>query len=252
MDERPTSIEENSVEIDYVLISNKLSRILTRPFNPLVIGFTSLKGGTGKSTLAQNVAVFMAHLEGLRICIVDTDVNQNSVSWYGVREDCLPDLTVVGITDAKALNKTIANLRNNYDIIIIDGTPTISEMATRIMMASDILVIPIRPGAHDFRTMDKFLERYNQAQELREGIPAYLVLNEYHEERNVHRGIADKIRDSYEIAIFRTTLKSRVAYQETSIMGMGVIEYHDLRARKEILELAVEILEEADKLSVMH
>ena len=125
------------------------------------IGITNLKGGVGKTTISINLAVCFAHM-GYRVCIVDTDTNQSSLKWYGARDENLPQVLAVGATDAKALNKAVDKLHNDHDIIIIDGTPSLSEMTTRIILASDLLIIPIRPGAHDFRTMDEFFNRYNQ------------------------------------------------------------------------------------------
>src|SRR5690242_14782028 len=109
------------------------------------IGITNLKGGVGKTTISINMAVCLAHA-GYKVCIVDTDVNQTSLKWYGARDEHLPEVVVLGATDAKALNKAVEKLHQNYDVIIIDGTPSLSEMTTRIILASDLLIIPIRAG----------------------------------------------------------------------------------------------------------
>lgn len=214
------------------------------------IGVTNLKGGVGKTTIAQNLAVCFAHME-YRVCIVDTDTNQNSLSWSGARSEELPAITVVGITNTKALNKTIEQLVGDYDIVLIDGTPNLTEMTTRIILSSDILIIPIRPGAHDFRTMDEFLERYNQAKEFRDEIPAYLLLNEYAESKQVHKGIRDMLASNYDIPLLATTVKSRVSYAETSIAGEGVYEGIDNLAKMEMVGLTKEILTEAEKVGLI-
>jgi chromosome partitioning protein len=72
------------------------------------IGITNLKGGVGKTTLSTNLAVCFAHM-GYSVCIVDSDTNQNSLAWYGAREEG-PAIMVVGATDAKALNKIVDQL----------------------------------------------------------------------------------------------------------------------------------------------
>ena len=76
-------------------------------------------------------------------------------------------MNVVGESESEALNKSVDNLHQDYDIVLIDGTPNLSKMATRIILASDILLIPIRPSAQDFRTMDEFFKRYEEAKEFR-------------------------------------------------------------------------------------
>ena len=47
-------------------------------FWSMKIGITNLKGGVGKTTLSINLAVCFAHM-GYKVCIVDTDTNQNSM-----------------------------------------------------------------------------------------------------------------------------------------------------------------------------
>ena len=51
---------------------------------PIRIGFGSLKGGTGKSTLAEITASYLCFTEGLRLFVVDCDYSQ--YSFFGLRE----------------------------------------------------------------------------------------------------------------------------------------------------------------------
>ena len=125
------------------------------------IGITNLKGGVGKSTITQNLAVCFAH-QGYKTVIVDTDTNQNSLAWFGARDKDLPNINVVGVAESEALTKSIENLDQDYDIVLIDGTPNLSKMATRIILTSDVLIIPIRPGAQDYRTKQEFINRFNE------------------------------------------------------------------------------------------
>jgi chromosome partitioning protein len=214
------------------------------------IGVSNLKGGVGKTTITQNLAVCFAHMD-YKVCIVDTDTNQNSLAWYGAREESLPNVTVVGATDSKALNKTVDSMHRDYDIVLIDGTPSLSEMTTRIILASDILLIPIRPGAHDFRTMAEFFSRYEQAKEFRESIPAYFILNEFSGNKNVHQGIKSMIENEFDIPILETTMKTRVVYAETSITGAGVYESVDVKAKQEVVSLTNEVLGIAESLQLV-
>jgi len=214
------------------------------------IGITNLKGGVGKSTISQNLSVCLAHL-GYKVVIVDTDTNQNSLSWYGARDENLPNINVVGVSDSEALNKSIENLHQDYDIVLIDGTPNLSKMATRIILTSDILLIPIRPSAQDFRTMEEFVSRYNEAKTFRENIPAFFILNEYSAQKKVHEGIYQMISSSFDIPVLETAIGSRVAYTEASISGMGVIEYSDDKAKDEMMSLTQEVLKRASEFNLM-
>ena len=91
------------------------------------IGVSNLKGGVGKTTISQNLAVCFAQM-GFKTCIVDTDENQNSLAWSGVRPAELPPITVVGITDVMALAKRPAIPMWSMDSLFKSSTaePTIS------------------------------------------------------------------------------------------------------------------------------
>ena len=213
------------------------------------IGISNLKGGVGKTTISQNLAVCFAHM-GYKVCIVDTDTNQNSLAWNGVRDESLPNILVVGATDAKALNKTVDTLHKDHEVIIIDGTPSLSQMTTRIILASDILLIPILPSGHDFRSMNQFFERLEQAKEFRDNIPAYFLLNQFSKNLNVHQDMKG-ILEQFDIPILDSTIRNRIAYNKTGIEGKGVYEYPDNKAKAEMVQLTQELLSKAETLGLL-
>lgn len=207
----------------------------------MIIGITNLKGGVGKSTITQNLAVCFAHME-YKVVIVDTDTNQNSLAWYAARDQNLPNLTVIGLSESEALSKSVENLHRDYEIILIDGTPNLSKMTTRIILSSDLLLIPVRPGAQDFRTIQEFVNRYEEAKAFRDRIPAYFVMNEFSSKKKIHEGLLSMIESSFELPVLDSTIDSRVAYTEASVIGQGVLEYTDPKAKTEMLNLTKEVL----------
>jgi chromosome partitioning protein len=215
----------------------------------MIIGVTNLKGGVGKTTIAQNLAVCFAHM-GFKTCIVDTDTNSNSLSWSAAREEELPSITVVGSTEPKAIGKMVRDMHKDYEVVVIDGTPSLSEMTTRIILASDLLLIPILPGAHDLRAMNLFFERLEQAKEVREEIPAYFLINQYAANINVHRGMKEAV-ESFGIPLLDTTLSKRAVYIETALEGKGAYESADLKAKEEMVNLTTEILAKAKELKLV-
>lgn len=207
----------------------------------MIISVTSLKGGVGKSTIVQNLSVCFAHM-GYRVAIVDTDTNASSVHWSGIRDEEYPEVMVFGISDSKALRKNIQKIQNDYDIILIDGTPSLSKLVSTIILLGDIVLIPIRPSGLDLWATEKFIEKYEQAKTLKEDVNAYFVLNQYNENININRETKDVLNE-LEIKTLKTTIKSRIAYVEAVVQGIGVYEYRDKKAKKEMTELTKEILE---------
>ena len=207
----------------------------------MIISVTSLKGGTGKSTISQNLAVCFAHM-GYRVAIIDTDTNGSSVHWSGVREESERAITVMSITNAAALQKNIKQITNDYELIILDGTPAISRLVSTILLLGDIVLIPILPSGLDIWATEKFLEHYDQAKTLKGDIDAHFVLNRYDDRLTFSRESRDVLAQ-LDIPVMKTTLKNRIAYIEAVVQGRGVYEYSDKKAKKEIVALANEVLE---------
>lgn len=210
----------------------------------MVIAITNLKGGVGKTTIATNIAVELKR-RGYEVCIVDTDLGQqSSMEWGGNRDQSLPSVPVFGIA-IKQLNKEVAELNNKYQIVIIDGTPQLSELADRTILASDILLIPLTPSIYDYRGFEGFLERYEQVKGLKEAsgseVRAFVVLNRVVPNSNVSKDITAAVKE-YEIGIMETQLVNRVAYVDSASEGKGVVEYKDRKASSEIENLTAELL----------
>jgi chromosome partitioning protein len=206
----------------------------------MIISITSLKGGVGKSTLAQNLSVCLAHI-GYKVAIVDTDTNASSVHWSGIRAEEHPKVTVFGISDSNALRKNIQNIQQDYDVIIIDGTPSLSKLVSTIILLGDIVLIPIRPSGLDLWATEKFIEKYEQAKTLKEQVKAFFVMNMYDEKININKETKD-VLDELEIPTLQTTIKSRIAYVEAVVQGIGVYEYRDKKAKEEMANLTKEVI----------
>ena len=161
--------------------------------------------------------------------------------WYGARDESLPQVLVVGTTEPKALTKTVESLSGQNDIIIMDGTPNLSEMNTRVMITSDLLIIPIRPGANDFRAMGEYMTRLNQVRELKENLPAYFLINEFDERKTAHKTVKEALQQNFDIPILKTVIKNRTVYGESALMGTGVYELTDDKAKAEMIAFTNEI-----------
>lgn len=211
----------------------------------MVIAVTNLKGGVGKTTIALNLGVTLAQRD-YKVCVVDTDTEQRSaIKWSGQRDETQRSIPVFAV--GEKLNKEIEALNKDYEFVIIDGTPQLSERANRTILASDIILIPISTSGFDFWSFEHFVERYNQAKAFKESVQAFVLLNKFSETKNISKEIREALKE-FEIPVLKTTLGERVAYQETTIQGLGVVEYKDKKAKDEINKLTDEIEEIAQKL----
>lgn len=249
---------ENSVLFLYLLIYwHPVNFFLTtRNFmtnqNAMVISVTNLKGGVGKTTIATNLAVSLTH-RGFDVCVVDTDLGQqSSMEWGGNRSEDLKSVPVYGVT-IKQLNKEVADLKKRFEIVIIDGTPQLSELADRTILASDFLLIPLTPSIYDYRGFEGFLERFEQVKGVKEAsgadVKAYVILNRVVANTNVSKDIENAVKE-YEVGLLNTKLVNRVAYVDSASEGKGVIEYKDKKAAQEVEDMTDEILSITQKKSV--
>ncbi len=214
----------------------------------MIISVTNLKGGVGKSTLAQNLAVILAK-KGYNLCLADTDIEQQtSMKWSGVRSSIevenLPEVPVFIINPDTISDQILNKLGKKYDLVIIDGTPALTELTTRIIIMSDLVLTPILASATDVWALDTFLKRYNEAQITKQAmggtVELCVVLNKYNERVNLDREIADTIREMG-VKLLDAKVSARVAYKEATVQGLSVAELKDKSAKAEMEALAKEI-----------
>jgi chromosome partitioning protein len=205
----------------------------------MVIGVTNLKGGVGKSTLSQNIAVALAHKD-YKVCILDTDLEQrSSMKWHGLREQ-EPSIAVFGV-EGEQINKVAEEQKKAYDLVIIDGSPQLSKTTTKILTASDVVLVPITPSSLDVWSFENFLERYEQVKSVRgDTIQAFIVLNRYTGNTKLDKEVLDVMKD-FDIRLMKTTIGQRVAYREAPTNGLGVVESRDAKAKDEMLRFTEEL-----------
>jgi chromosome partitioning protein len=213
----------------------------------MILSITSLKGGVGKSTVSQNLAVCFAHA-GYKVCIFDVDTNQSAIHWSGLRPDNAPPIPVFGQPDGIELSKNVKLMNKEYDIVIIDGTPSLNKITSKIILLADLLLIPVLASGLDVWAAKPFLERYKDAViEKETAIPAYFLLNQYQSHTNLAKEVKEVLEET-EIPILETTIKSRTAYREAVIKGLGVVEYKDEKAKAETVALFNELTNIIQKL----
>jgi chromosome partitioning protein len=208
-----------------------------------ILAISNLKGGVGKSTIAQNIAAQFAQ-NGVKVCIADTDTEQKtSAKWATLRDSSLVSIPVFTINPDK-VSQEILGLKQKYELVIVDGTPALTELTTRIIILSDLVVVPILPGGGDIWALENFLERYQEAKVTKESyggkVDIAVVVNRYSERTTLDREVVNAIQD-FDVTVLATKLANRVSYREATIQGISVHETKDEKAKQEIEELTLEI-----------
>ncbi|MDH4247942.1 MAG: ParA family protein [Deltaproteobacteria bacterium] len=110
------------------------------------VAFLHQKGGTGKSTLAIASALTLAQA-GRRVLLLDADYQGTSSEWgnrHGARLGVETRSQVQPI-----IHTEIERFKGHFDVILVDGPPSLSAMTESILRACLRVIIPVRPSAPD-------------------------------------------------------------------------------------------------------
>ena len=209
------------------------------------VAVTNLKGGVGKTTIAVNLAVALTQ-RGKSVCIIDTDQKQNSsVEWSTCRGEDRDIIQVFAIEADQIKVKTLNDLEKKFDVLILDGTPQLSELASRTIVVCDIVFIPVSASLYDYRAFEKFLGLLEETNQNRvalgmESVQSYLILNKINDRANISNEIVRGL-EKFDVPILKTRLANRTSYAETALDGIGVVEGKDKKASDEFNRLVDEI-----------
>ncbi len=124
---------------------------------PLIV-VANPKGGVGKSTIATNIAGYLAR-QGATVMLGDIDVQQSARAWLALRPASLP---VIHTWDMAADN--VARPPKGVSHAVID-TPAGVSMKTAVDLArqADRVIVPVQPSPFDIAATAAFLQALNQA-----------------------------------------------------------------------------------------
>jgi len=145
---------------------------LTRP---KILVCSSGKGGSGKTCLTRNLAVFAAHA-GLRVATIDLDPQRGLTNWYAVRPDeavAIPNVAVPLSNLQEAMHQ--AEALGEMDLLVVDTPPGVdaspAEMRQLLLLA-DFVLVPTGQGAGDLRSVVEWMAFIRREQR-----PSAFVLN---------------------------------------------------------------------------
>lgn len=194
------------------------------------------KGGVGKTTLSLNFAGKLA--QSKKVLFIDADPQGTALEWNGQREKPAP-FNLVGYAD-KSLHKEVTKLKNDYEHIVIDAPPRVTELARSVLIASDRVIIPVRPSAADIWASAHIVELISEMESFVNVNAAY-VINAVKHGTILSRTVEDALAQ-YEYPVAQTRIYDRVVYAECIGTGRLVIEQsEDKKAIEEIESLCDEI-----------
>jgi chromosome partitioning protein len=136
---------------------------------------SSGKGGSGKSTLSRNLAVYAAHA-GKQVATIDFDKQRTLTNWYDQRPEEAPQIQHFAVPMAQA-QEGLAEVAaiGELDLVIMDTPPGIEDHAesTRLLIKrADLVLVPTGQGGPDIDSVIEWMAFLK-----RESVPAAFVLN---------------------------------------------------------------------------
>ena len=194
------------------------------------IAIVSQKGGSGKTTLAVNLAA-AAEAVGQITLIIDTDPQATASQWGSWRNDRAPE--VIDSAPPRIQHKVEQAIAQGATFIVVDTPPHADSAASRAVEVADLVLIPCRPSAFDLaaiRTTVKLIRLFDK--------PAFVVFTAGPPNApKIYQDAIDLVR-GFGIEACPHLLPDRAAYRHASAAGASVLEFEpDGKATAEIVAL---------------
>ena len=247
-----------------------------------VLAVTNQKGGVGKTTTTINLGAALARL-GVKVLLIDIDPQGNATSGLGLSRNevksCIynvlieempvkevtietkwnnlyivpatiqlagAEIELVPLTAREdKLKKAIADVKNEYDFIIIDCPPSLGLLTLNAMNAADGVIIPIQCEYYALEGLGQLMntitlvrKRMNKDLQI-EGV----VLTMYDSRTNLSEQVAEEVRSYFQQYVYKTIIPRNVRLSEAPSYGQHILEYDPKSKGAELhLSLAREVL----------
>jgi len=201
-----------------------------------VVAVLNQKGGSGKTTIATNLASDLKR-RGASVVLIDADPQQTASEWAS-RGDDTP--TTYQAQKAGIL-RDVSELSGSFDIVVIDGAPRMTDLARTAVEESDLVLIPVQPSGADLWAAEDILDIVDRVQGGDGGPQARFVVSRAVARTNLADSIQDAL-ESYGVDVLDSRTGHRVAYPEALGAGLSVLET-DGKAADEVRSLTDEVLQ---------
>ncbi len=256
---------------------------------PAIVAIANQKGGVGKTTTAVNLGAAMAEL-GYRVLVVDLDPQGNATTGLGINardlqlsiydvvmndaavEDCVEPTSLKNLFVAPAtidlagaeielvpafsrelkLRRALEDVREQYDVTLIDCPPSLGLLTVNALAAADDVVVPIQCEYYALEGLGQLLRNValvrtnlNPSLQVR-GI----VLTMYDARTKLADQVEQEVREHFGPKVYRAVVPRTVRLGEAPSFGQPIIVF-DPTSRGAIAyrELAKEVCRGATRRS---
>lgn len=207
----------------------------------LMIG--GIKGGTGKSTIATNLAVYLA-ATGFDVLLLDVDPQATAYKWAARRQDNYPDAPRVHTAQASGRAfDVVRDVSQRYEHIVIDSGGHASDAMKSAMLAAQKLYVPLRPSQADLETVGEMNSMVADVKAFNHTLQAFTLVSLASTNPSIIEGQEARaaLQEVPEIALSDCVIRERKIYRDAFFEGVGVIEMTNNKGTPEIQLLAQEV-----------
>lgn len=230
----------------------------------IVLAIANQKGGVGKTTTAINLGAAIA-ATGRRALLVDLDPQANATSGLGVDKgrlersvyealigqatlaqvirptdwpglDLAPsairlagaEIEMVGLmAREQRLRRSLAGITDQYDLILIDCSPSLGILTVNALTAGDGIIIPIQCEYLALEALGQLLSTIGL---IRDNLNPQLeivgmVMTMFDARTNLSQQVVDEVRSHFPDRIFETIIPRSVRLSEAPSYGRPILAY---------------------------
>jgi len=194
------------------------------------------KGGTGKTTIATNLAA-MRERSG-EILLLDTDLQGSATYWRRSRNEGFPTSGMHCLQMFGEVDLEVRRLADKFDDIIIDAGGRDSDEIRSALLVADKAIIPVQPSQYDIWTIDSMAKIVRSAKVMNKSLEAWVVISRASTNPSVAEvEEAKEVMDDFEsLGLCESIIRERIAYRKAARYGMAVCEM-DAKDQKAISEI---------------
>lgn len=195
------------------------------------------KGGTGKTTIAVNIAIMRA-LTQHDVLFIDADKQRSGAKFFDRRNGngVKPEITCVNIL-GKHLNSELDRMASRYENIIVDvgGRDSVELRSALVAKSVSNWYSPIQPSEFDMDTLETIEELSELSQTFNPNLKTNIILNacSTHAQTKTTEEAKTVIKESFpNLYICKTTIGHRVSFKYSISNSWSVVEFEADEYRK--------------------